>query len=108
MKTRLVNGVAGQAGAYLVRLLLANGYTVHGIRRRSSLFNTQRVDGIDSDPHDVGPRCHLRYGGLSDATNLVRTVEETQLDEIYTLAMQSRVQVSFETPWNTTNSSHDH
>jgi GDPmannose 4,6-dehydratase len=104
MKTALISGVTGQDGAYLARLLLSKGYTVHGIKRRSSLFNTQRVDGIYSDPHDVHSRFHLHYGDLTDATNLIRIVQETQPDEIYNLAAQSHVQVSFETPEYTANS----
>ena len=104
MKTALITGVTGQDGAYLARFLLAKGYTVHGIKRRSSLFNTQRVDGIYADPHDVGARFHLHYGDLTDATNLIRIVQETQPDEIYNLAAQSHVQVSFETPEYTANS----
>lgn len=104
MKTALITGVTGQDGAYLARLLLAKGYVVHGIKRRASLFNTQRVDGIYTDPHDVGSRFHLHYGDLTDATNLIRIVQETQPDEIYNLAAQSHVQVSFETPEYTANS----
>lgn len=104
VKTALISGVTGQDGAYLARLLLAKGYTVHGIKRRSSLFNTQRVDGIYSDPHDVHSRFHLHYGDLTDATNLIRIVQETQPDEIYNLAAQSHVQVSFESPEYTANS----
>jgi GDPmannose 4,6-dehydratase len=103
MKTALVTGVTGQDGAYLTRFLLARGYTVHGIKRRSSMFNTQRVDGIYSDPHEVHSRFHLHYGDLTDATNLIRIVQETQPDEIYNLAAQSHVQVSFETPEYTAN-----
>jgi len=104
MKTALITGVTGQDGAYLARLLLGKGYTVHGVKRRSSLFNTQRVDGIYADPHDVRSRFHLHYGDLTDATNLIRIVQETQPDEIYNLAAQSHVQVSFETPEYTANS----
>lgn len=104
MKTALITGVTGQDGAYLARLLLAKGYIVHGIKRRSSLFNTQRVDGIYADPHDIHSRFHLHYGDLTDATNLIRIVQETQPDEIYNLAAQSHVQVSFETPEYTANS----
>ena len=104
MKTALVTGVTGQDGAYLARLLLAKGYAVHGIKRRSSMFNTQRVDGIYADPHDTHSRFHLHYGDLTDATNLIRIVQETQPDEIYNLAAQSHVQVSFETPEYTANS----
>ncbi len=104
MKTALITGVTGQDGAYLARLLLAKGYTVHGIKRRASLFNTQRIDGIYTDPHEVHSRFHLHYGDLTDATNLIRIVQETQPDEIYNLAAQSHVQVSFESPEYTANS----
>ena len=104
MKSALITGVTGQDGAYLARLLLAKGYTVHGIKRRSSLFNTQRVDGIYADPHEAKARFILHYGDLTDATNLIRIVQETQPDEIYNLAAQSHVQVSFETPEYTANS----
>lgn len=104
MKTALITGITGQDGAYLARLLLAKGYTVHGIKRRSSMFNTQRVDGIYADPHEVHARFRLHYGDLTDATNLIRIVQETQPDEIYNLAAQSHVQVSFETPEYTANS----
>lgn len=103
MKSALITGVTGQDGAYLARLLLSKGYTVHGIKRRSSLLNTQRVDGIYSDPHEVHSRFFLHYGDLTDATNLIRVVQETQPDEIYNLAAQSHVQVSFETPEYTAN-----
>lgn len=104
MKTALITGVTGQDGAYLARLLLSKGYTVHGIKRRTSLINTQRVDGIYSDPHEVHSRFFLHYGDMTDATNLIRIVQETQPDEIYNLAAQSHVQVSFETPEYTANS----
>lgn len=104
MKTALITGVTGQDGAYLARLLLSKGYEVHGIKRRSSMFNTQRVDGIYSDPHEVHSRFFLHYGDLTDATNLIRIVQETQPDEIYNLGAQSHVQVSFETPEYTANS----
>lgn len=104
MKTALITGITGQDGAYLARLLLSKGYTVHGIKRRSSLFNTQRVDDIYADPHGSHTRFHLHYGDLTDATNLLRIVQETQPDEIYNLAAQSHVQVSFETPEYTANS----
>ncbi|HVT04466.1 MAG TPA: GDP-mannose 4,6-dehydratase [Thermoanaerobaculia bacterium] len=104
MKTALITGITGQDGAYLARLLLAKGYMVHGIKRRSSMFNTQRVDGIYSDPHEVKARFIMHYGDLTDATNLIRIVQETQPDEIYNLAAQSHVQVSFETPEYTANS----
>src|SRR5436305_12894173 len=103
MKTALITGVTGQDGAYLARLLLAKGYTVHGVKRRSSMFNTQRVDGIYSDPHELQARFFMHYGDLTDATNLIRIVQETQPDEIYNLAAQSHVQVSFETPEYTAN-----
>src|SRR5436305_2499581 len=103
MKTALITGVTGQDGAYLARLLLAKGYTVHGVKRRSSMFNTQRVDGIYSDPHEEGARFFLHHGDLTDATNIIRIVQETQPDEIYNLAAQSHVQVSFETPEYTAN-----
>lgn len=103
MKKALITGVTGQDGAYLARLLLDKGYFVHGIKRRSSLFNTQRVDGIYTDPHEIHPRFFLHYGDLTDATNLIRIVQETQPDEIYNLAAQSHVQVSFETPEYTAN-----
>ncbi len=104
MKTALITGATGQDGAYLARLLLDKGYTVHGIKRRSSMFNTQRVDGIYADPHELPARFVLHYGDLTDSTNLIRIVQETQPDEIYNLAAQSHVQVSFETPEYTANS----
>jgi len=103
-KTALVTGVTGQDGAYLTRLLLEKGYRVHGIKRRSSSFNTARIDEIYEDPHDPEPRLTLHYGDMTDATNLIRIVQETQPDEIYNLAAQSHVQVSFETPEYTANS----
>lgn len=103
-KTALITGITGQDGAYLARLLLDKGYRVHGIKRRSSSFNTGRIDEIYEDPHDVDPRLTLHYGDLTDATNLIRIVQETQPDEIYNLAAQSHVQVSFETPEYTANS----
>jgi GDPmannose 4,6-dehydratase len=104
MKTALITGVTGQDGAYLARLLLKKGYMVHGVKRRSSLFNTQRVDGIYADPHEDHSRFRLHYGDLTDSTNLIRIIQETQPDEIYNLAAQSHVQVSFETPEYTANS----
>lgn len=104
MKKALITGVTGQDGAYLSRFLLAKGYEVHGIKRRSSMFNTQRVDGIYSDPHEIHSRFFLHYGDLTDATNLIRIIQETQPDEIYNLGAQSHVQVSFETPEYTANS----
>ncbi len=103
-KTALITGVTGQDGAYLAELLLGEGYTVHGIKRRASSFNTDRVDHLYTDPHVPGGRFFMHYGDLTDATNLIRIVQETQPDEIYNLAAQSHVQVSFETPEYTANS----
>ncbi|PKP81495.1 MAG: GDP-mannose 4,6-dehydratase [Alphaproteobacteria bacterium HGW-Alphaproteobacteria-18] len=102
-KTALITGVTGQDGAYLARLLLEKGYIVHGVKRRSSSFNTSRVDEIYVDPHDANGHFHLHYGDMTDSTNLIRLVQETQPDEIYNLAAQSHVQVSFETPEYTAN-----
>jgi GDPmannose 4,6-dehydratase len=102
-KTALITGVTGQDGAYLAELLLGKGYTVHGIKRRSSSFNTARVDHLYVDPHVSGAQFFMHYGDLTDATNLIRIVQETQPDEIYNLAAQSHVQVSFETPEYTAN-----
>jgi len=102
-KTALVTGITGQDGAYLARSLLAKGYVIHGIKRRSSSFNTGRVDELYSDPHERDVRFFMHYGDLTDATNLIRIVQETQPDEIYNLAAQSHVQVSFETPEYTAN-----
>lgn len=99
----LITGVTGQDGAYLAELLLAKGYEVHGIKRRASSFNTQRIDHIYEDPHNSGARFKLHYGDLTDSTNLIRIVQEVQPDEIYNLAAQSHVQVSFETPEYTAN-----
>jgi GDPmannose 4,6-dehydratase len=99
-RTALITGVTGQDGAYLSQLLLDKGYVVHGIKRRSSSFNTQRVDHLYVDPHEQETRFHLHYGDMTDATNLIRIVQETRPDEIYNLAAQSHVQVSFETPLN--------
>ncbi|HYC03478.1 MAG TPA: GDP-mannose 4,6-dehydratase [Azospirillaceae bacterium] len=103
-KTALITGVTGQDGAYLAELLLGKGYTVHGIKRRSSSFNTGRIDHLYQDPHLPDPRFFLHYGDLTDATNLIRIIQETQPDEIYNLGAQSHVQVSFETPEYTANS----
>ena len=103
LKTALIVGVTGQDGAYLAELLLDKGYRVHGIKRRSSLFNTQRIDHLYVDPHEGAGRFFLHYGDLTDATNLLRVIQETQPDEIYNLAAQSHVQVSFETPEYTAN-----
>jgi GDPmannose 4,6-dehydratase len=102
-KVALITGVTGQDGAYLAELLLGKGYEVHGIKRRSSSFNTGRVDHLYVDPHERETRFHLHYGDLTDATNLIRIVQETQPDEIYNLAAQSHVQVSFETAEYTAN-----
>ncbi|OOG67792.1 GDP-mannose 4,6-dehydratase [Sinorhizobium sp. A49] len=103
-KVALVTGVTGQDGAYLAQLLLDKGYIVHGIKRRSSSFNTARIDNIYQDPHEKNARFFLHYGDMTDATNLIRIMQETQPDEIYNLAAQSHVQVSFETPEYTANS----
>ena len=100
----LITGITGQDGSYLAELLLAKGYIVHGIKRRSSSFNTQRIDHLYTDPHDQAGRLFLHYGDLTDATNLIRILQETQPDEIYNLGAQSHVQVSFETPEYTGNS----
>ena len=102
-KIALITGVTGQDGALLARLLLDKGYVVHGIKRRSSSFNTARVDDIYVDPHEQETRFFLHYGDLTDATNLIRLLQETQPTEIYNLAAQSHVQVSFETPEYTAN-----
>jgi GDPmannose 4,6-dehydratase len=102
-KVALITGVTGQDGAYLSDLLLAKGYVVHGVKRRSSSFNTARVDHLYVDPHEAGTRFFLHHGDLTDATNLIRLVQETQPDEIYNLAAQSHVQVSFETAEYTAN-----
>lgn len=102
-KTALITGVTGQDGAYLARLLLSKGYVVHGIKRRSSSFNTGRIEDIYQDPHESDPRFFLHYGDMTDSTNLIRVVQETRPDEIYNLAAQSHVQVSFETPEYTAN-----
>jgi GDPmannose 4,6-dehydratase len=103
-KVALITGVTGQDGAYLAQLLLGKGYVVHGIKRRSSSFNTARIDHLYHDPHEKGVPFHLHYGDLTDATNLIRLVQEVQPDEIYNLAAQSHVKVSFETPEYTANS----
>lgn len=102
-KRALITGVTGQDGAYLARLLLAKGYEVHGIKRRSSSFNTGRIEDIYQDPHEPDPRLILHYGDMTDATNLIRIVQESKPHEIYNLAAQSHVQVSFETPEYTAN-----
>ena len=97
-KVALITGVTGQDGSYLAEFLLEKGYIVHGIKRRASSFNTQRVDHIYQDPHIENARFKLHYGDLSDSTNLIRIVQETQPDEIYNLGAQSHVAVSFESP----------
>ena len=102
-KVALITGVTGQDGAYLAELLLAKGYTVHGIKRRASSFNTDRIDHIYQDPHEAEPRFVLHYGDLTDSTNLIRIIQAVQPDEIYNLAAQSHVAVSFETPEYTGN-----
>ena len=102
-KSALITGATGQDGAYLAELLLSKGYVVHGIKRRSSSFNSARVDHLYHDPHEKGVQFNLHYGDLTDATNLIRIIQETKPDEIYNLAAQSHVQVSFETPEYTAN-----
>jgi GDPmannose 4,6-dehydratase len=103
-KTALITGITGQDGAYLAEFLLAKGYSVHGIKRRASSFNTDRIDHLYQDPHEKDVHLTLHYGDLTDATNLIRIVQEVQPDEIYNLAAQSHVGVSFETPEYTANS----
>ncbi|WP_226700924.1 GDP-mannose 4,6-dehydratase [Qipengyuania gaetbuli] len=102
-KRALITGVTGQDGAYLARLLLAKGYEVHGVKRRSSSFNTGRIEDIYQDPHAPDPKLILHYGDMTDATNLIRIMQEVQPDEIYNLAAQSHVLVSFETPEYSSN-----
>jgi GDP-mannose 4,6-dehydratase len=102
-KVALITGATGQDGAYLAELLLGKGYSVHGIKRRSSSFNTDRVDHLYQDPHEKNPRFMLHYGDMTDATNLIRIIQDSQPTEIYNLAAQSHVQVSFETPEYTAN-----
>jgi len=104
MKRALITGVTGQDGAYLAELLIAKGYEVHGIKRRSSLFNTDRIDHLYQDLHEPDIRFFLHYGDLTDSTNLIRIVQQVQPDEIYNLAAQSHVAVSFESPEYTANS----
>lgn len=103
MKTALITGITGQDGAYLAELLLEKGYIVHGIKRRSSLINTDRIDHLYKDPHEKNVRFTLHYGDMTDSTNLIRIVQETQPDEIYNLAAMSHVKVSFDTPEYTAN-----
>jgi GDPmannose 4,6-dehydratase len=103
MKTALITGITGQDGAYLAELLLEKGYKVHGIKRRSSLINTDRIDHLYQDRHEANGRFTLHYGDMTDSTNLIRIVQETQPDEIYNLAAMSHVKVSFDTPEYTAN-----
>lgn len=103
MKTALITGITGQDGAYLAELLLEKGYRVHGIKRRSSLINTDRVDHLYQDPHEANVMFSMHYGDMTDSTNLIRIVQETQPDEIYNLAAMSHVKVSFDTPEYTAN-----
>ena len=103
-KIALITGITGQDGAYLAEFLLDKGYIVHGIKRRSSSFNTARIDHLYKDPHERNVNFYMHYGDLTDSTNLIRIIQETQPDEIYNLAAQSHVQVSFETPEYTANS----
>ena len=102
-RVALVTGITGQDGAYLAQLLLSKGYSVHGVKRRSSSFNTGRIEHIYQDPHVEDPRFFLHYGDMTDSTNIIRIVQQVQPDEIYNLAAQSHVQVSFETPEYTAN-----
>ncbi|MDP1747320.1 MAG: GDP-mannose 4,6-dehydratase [Bacteroidota bacterium] len=102
-KVALITGVTGQDGAYLAELLLAKGYTVHGLKRRSSMFNTGRIDHLYKDQHETKVKFFLHYGDLTDSTNLIRIIQETQPDEIYNLAAQSHVKVSFDSPEYTAN-----
>ena len=103
MKLALITGITGQDGAYLAEFLLKKGYEVHGVKRRTSLFNTDRIDHLYHDPHESGAKFTLHYGDLTDSTNLIRLIQETQPDEIYNLAAQSHVKVSFDTPEYTAN-----
>lgn len=103
-KVALITGVTGQDGAYLAELLLSKGYMVHGVKRRSSSFNTGRIENLYQDPHEANQRFVLHYGDMTDSTNLIRIVQQTQPDEVYNLAAQSHVQVSFETAEYTANS----
>jgi GDPmannose 4,6-dehydratase len=103
VKTALITGITGQDGAYLTEFLLSKGYEVHGIKRRSSLFNTDRIDHLYQDPHETDIRLTLHYGDLSDSTNLIRIIQQVQPDEIYNLGAMSHVKVSFDTPEYTAN-----
>ncbi|MBQ1883398.1 MAG: GDP-mannose 4,6-dehydratase, partial [Bacteroidales bacterium] len=102
-KTALITGITGQDGAYLAEFLLKKGYMVHGVKRRSSLFNTDRIDHLYQDPHEQNQMFKLHYGDLTDSTNLIRIVQEVKPDEIYNLAAMSHVAVSFDTPEYTAN-----
>ena len=104
LKVALITGITGQDGSYLAEFLLNKGYEVHGIKRRSSSFNTSRIDHIYQDPHETNQELILHYGDLTDSTNLIRIIQEVQPDEIYNLGAQSHVSVSFETPEYTANS----
>ena len=97
-KTALITGITGQDGAYLAEFLLKKNYTVHGLKRRTSLFNTDRIDHLYEDPHNPNPKFFLHFGDMTDSTNLVRLIQETQPDEIYNLAAMSHVRVSFDVP----------
>lgn len=103
MKTAIITGITGQDGAYLAELLLEKGYMVHGVKRRASLINTDRIDHLYQDPHEKNVRFRLHYGDMTDSTNLIRIIQETQPDEIYNLAAMSHVKVSFDTPEYTAN-----
>src|SRR5476649_731433 len=102
-KKALITGITGQDGAYLAELLLSKGYEVHGIKRRSSLFNTDRIDHLYQDPHESNIKFKLHYGDLSDSTNIIRIIQEVQPDEIYNLGAMSHVKVSFDEPEYTAN-----
>jgi GDPmannose 4,6-dehydratase len=104
VKNALITGITGQDGAYLAEFLLSKGYMVHGVKRRASSFNTDRIDHLYQDPHESDVRLRLHYGDLTDSTNLIRIIQEVQPDEVYNLAAQSHVAVSFETPEYTANS----
>jgi GDPmannose 4,6-dehydratase len=103
MKKAIITGITGQDGAYLAELLLSKGYEVHGIKRRTSLFNTDRIDHLYQDPHIDNVRFKLHFGDLSDSTNLIRIIQDIQPDEIYNLGAMSHVKVSFDTPEYTAN-----
>ena len=102
-KKAIITGITGQDGSYLAEFLIHKGYEVHGIKRRSSSFNTERIDHLYQDPHENNPKLKLHYGDLTDSTNLIRIIQSIQPDEIYNLGAQSHVAVSFETPEYTAN-----